>query len=99
MGLLDEAGDLLAVSCAGSGSSSSTERAPVVMTLMKSAPRRSCSRTARRTSSTPSASRYMPSKNRPPGLVADTIRPHVSSRGPRKAPYRIACRASTTASP
>ena len=87
------------VSCAGSGSSSSTERAPVVITLTKSAPRRSCSRTARRTSSQPSASRYMPAKKRPPGAVADTIRPQVSSRGPRKAPWRIAWRASTTSSP
>ena len=47
------------VSCSGSGSSSSFERAPVVMTLMKSAPARICSRTARRMSSGPSASRYM----------------------------------------
>ena len=81
------------------GSSSSTERAPVVITLTKSAPRRSCSRTARRTSSTPSASRYISPNQRPPGAVAEMIRPHVSRRGPRNAPYRIACRASNTRSP
>ena len=57
--LVDDGRDLRARRSARGGSSSSTERAPVVMTLTKSAPRRSCSRTARRTSSTPSASRYM----------------------------------------
>ena len=34
----------------------------------------------------PSASRYMPGKNRPPGAVGETILPQVSSRGPRSAP-------------
>jgi hypothetical protein len=41
----------------------------------------------------------MPGKNRAPGLVAETIRPQVRSRGPRNAPIRIAWRASTTVLP
>jgi len=56
------------------------------MILMKSAPKRICSRAALRISSGPSASRYIPAKNRPPGAVADRIRPQVSSLGPRSAP-------------
>ena len=80
------------VSCAGSGSSSSTLRAPVVITLMKSAPRRSCSRTARRTSSAPSASRYMPPNQRPPGAVAETISPQVEQARAAEGPvaHRLA---------
>ena len=74
----------------GELSSSSHERAPVVMILMKSAPRRNCSRVALRISSGPSASRYIPSKWRPPAEVAETIRPQARIRGPGIAPRRIA---------
>ena len=75
---------------AGSGSSATTDRAPVAMNLMKSAPRRICSRTALRISHGPSASRYIVPKITPPGAVADTIRPHVRMRGPGTTPRSTA---------
>ena len=70
------------VICAGRGSSRSTERAPVDISLTKSAPRRSCRRTARRISHGPSASSYMVPNILPPGDVAEMMRPQESSRGP-----------------
>ena len=74
------------VSWAGSGSSRSTERAPVAITLMKSAPRRSWARTAWRRAHGPSASWYIVPNMRPPGDVAETIRAHERIRGPSTRP-------------
>ncbi len=81
-----------AVTCARSGSSRVTDRAPVAMILMKSAPRRSCARTALRISHGPSASSYIVPKIRPPGEVAEMIRAQDRIRGPSTRPSRTASR-------
>ena len=83
------------VICAGSGSSRTTERAPVAITLMKLAPSRSCRRTACRIASGPSASWYIEPKIAPPGEVAEMIRPHDSTRGPGSSPSSTAWRTDT----
>ncbi len=86
------------VICAGSGSSRTTERAPVAITLMKPAPARICSRTALRISSGPSASRYMVPKMAPPGEVAEMMRPHGITRGPSSKPRSTAWRTAMPSS-
>ena len=75
---------------AGSGSSSTTERAPVAMNFTKAAPRRICSRTALRISQGPSASRYIVPKIAPPGAVALMMRPQLKMRGPGMIPRSTA---------
>ena len=70
----------------------------MAISLMKSAPRRSCSRTALRMSSGPSASRYIVVKIAPPGAVAEMIRPHERIRGPSTIPSRTASRSAIASS-
>ena len=68
------------------------------MTLMKSAPRRNSARTARRRFHGPSASEYIVPNIRPPGDVADTIRPHETMRGPSTRPSSTARRMTIASS-
>ena len=84
------------VTCAGWTSSWSTVSAPVAITLMKSAPSVSCSRTAWRKSSAPEASRYIPLNCRLPGDVAERIIPEARIRGPGHRPSPIASLRSKT---
>ena len=83
------------VSCAARGSTPGVMTPPVATSLMTSAPARSCSRTARRRSSGPSACR--PSIRQPWPPVMQTARPAQSSRGPAITPARTASRTAISA--
>ncbi len=81
------------VSCGEPGSTPGVITPPVAMSLMTSAPALSCSRTALRTSSGPSASRPM---KLPWPPVMHTARPAATIRGPEKSPSEMARRTESS---
>jgi hypothetical protein len=77
------------------GVNSTTLSGPLIVTLMQSAPARTCSRTARRQSSGPSASRAIPGRaggSEPWPPVMQMIWPHGTTREPGMSPRCTASR-------